>query len=70
MTNNRYLNDKKVTPIWYCDYYSTPKVRGILAGEIDGETVVDNNGRPIPYKQIGELEGKKHAPEQPRRRRK
>jgi len=64
MKNNRILNEKKVSPIWYYNFYSTPKIRGMLVGQIDGETIVDDTGKPIPYKKIGKLEGetKKEEP--------
>jgi hypothetical protein len=70
MTNDRYLNGKKVSAVWYYDYYTEPKIRGMLAGQIEGELVVGENGLPIPYKKIGELEGEKHAPEHRKVRRK
>ena len=64
MKNNRILNGEKVTRIRIYDYYSTPKVRGLTGGQINGETIVDDTGKPIPYKKIGKLEGetKKEEP--------
>ena len=56
MKRDRYLDGKKVTPIMHYDFYSTPKVTGMLAGFVDGELVVYKNQRPIPYKVIGKLE--------------
>ena len=70
MKNDRYLNGKKIVVVWYYDYYTKPKIRGMLAGQIDGELVVGENGRPIPYKKIGELGGPKDAPEYKKVRRK
>ena len=70
MTNDRYLNGKKVSAVWYYDYYSEPKIRGMLAGQLDGELIIDENGRPIPYKKIGELGGPKDATEYKKVRRK
>ena len=61
MKNDRYLDGKKVSPVIYCDYYSKPKVSKLLVGQVDGEIVQDENGRPIPYRNIGELEGTKDA---------
>ena len=57
MKNDRYLDGKKVSPVLYYDYYSKPKVRGMLVGQIDGKILLDENGRPIPYRNVGELEG-------------
>jgi len=56
MKRDRYLDEKKVSPIMHYDFYSTPKVNGMLAGHVDGELVVDKNQRAIPYKLIGTLE--------------
>lgn len=43
----RYLGDKKVQPVM--------TVGGKMIGYVDGEAVVDKNGKEIPFKQIGEL---------------
>ena len=43
----RYLGDKKVQPVMTRG--------GKMIGYVDGEAVVDANGREIPFKKIGEL---------------
>jgi len=43
----RYLGDKKVQPVM--------TKGGKMIGYVDGEAVVDENGREIPFKKIGEL---------------
>jgi len=43
----RYLGDKKVQPVM--------TKGGKMIGYVDGEAVVDAQGREIPLKQIGEL---------------
>lgn len=43
----RYLGDKKVQPVM--------TVGGKMIGYVDGEAVVDKDGKEIPFKQIGEL---------------
>ena len=53
---NRILNGEKVTCIRIYDHYSTPKIRGLIGGQINGETVLDKNGRPLPYNKIGKPE--------------
>jgi len=68
MKNNRILNGEKVTRIRIYDYHSTPKIRGLSGGQINGETVLDNNGKPLPYNKIGELEGQTHIEDQVRRK--
>ncbi|RZD40014.1 MAG: hypothetical protein CXT73_06975 [Methanobacteriota archaeon] len=68
MKNNRILNGEKVTRIRIYDYHSTPKIRGLSGGQINGETVLDKNGKPLPYNKIGELEGPTHIEDQVRRK--
>ena len=68
MKNNRILNGEKVTRIRIYDYHSTPKIRGLSGGQINGETVLDKNGRPLPYNKIGELEDTTHIEDQVRRK--
>ena len=68
MKNNRILNGEKVTRIRIYDYHSTPKIRGLSGGQINGETVLDKNGKPLPYKKIGELEDTTHIEDQVRRK--
>ena len=43
----RYLDDKRVQPVMTRG--------GKMIGYIDGEAVVDKDGREIPFKKIGEL---------------
>jgi len=43
----RYVGDKKVQPVM--------TKGGKMIGYIDGEAVVDKDGREIPFKKIGEL---------------
>lgn len=45
---------KLVTPVFYGG--SRAGHGNYMAGYIDGKTVEDRNGRPIPYKQIGFLD--------------
>ena len=68
MKNNRILNGEKVTRIRIYDYYSTPKVRGLTGGQINGETILDKNGRPLPYNKIGELEDTVYVEDKTRRK--
>ena len=68
MKNNRILNGEKVTRIRIYDYHSTPKIRGLSGGQVNGETVLDKNGKPLPYNKIGELEGTTHTEDQTRRK--
>ena len=68
MKNNRILNGEKVTRIRIYDYHSTPKIRGLSGGQINGETVLDKNGRPLPYYKIGELEDTIHVEDKTRRK--
>jgi hypothetical protein len=70
MKKDRYLDEKKVSPTMHYDFYSTPKINGMLAGHVDGELVVDKNQRAIPYKKIGKLEGKKQESNKSKIRRK
>jgi hypothetical protein len=43
----RYLGDKRVIPVMTGG--------GKMIGYVDGEAVVDVNGREVPFKKIGEL---------------
>jgi len=43
----RYVGDKKVQPVM--------TKGGKMIGYVDGEAVVDKDGKEIPFKQIGEL---------------
>lgn len=49
----RYLGDSEVRPTWY--HGSREGHGNYMAGSINGITVEDANGKPIPFKQIGEL---------------
>lgn len=49
----RMLDGKEVKPILYCGRWEN---RGsYISGHIDGITVCDESGRPIPFRQIGTL---------------
>jgi hypothetical protein len=46
----KMLDGKKVEPVLY---YGRNAGHGTyMAGQVDGQTVVDHSGRPVPYKQI------------------
>jgi hypothetical protein len=49
----RYVGDHAVKPTWY--HGSREGHGNYMTGSIDGITVEDANGKPIPFKQIGEL---------------
>ena len=68
MKNNRILNGEKVTRIRIYDYHSTPKIRGLSGGQINGETILDKNGKPLPYNKIGDLEDTIHVEDKTRRK--
>ncbi len=70
MKRDRYLDEKKVSPIMTYEFYSTPKIKGMLAGHVDEELVVNKNQRAIPYKKIGKLECKKRESNKSKIRRK
>jgi len=59
-SNNRkrfvtFGEEKKiVSPVWY--HGSREGFGNYMAGHIDGKTVEDQNGKPIPFRQIGQLE--------------
>ena len=44
------------------------KIRGLSGGQINGETVLDKNGRPLPYNKIGELEDTFNVEDKTRRK--
>ena len=54
MKNERLLDGEKVTLVRIYDYYSTPKVCGMMGGRVDGKTVLDENGKPMPFSKIGD----------------
>lgn len=49
----RYLGDKEVKPTLYCGKWEG--YGSYIAGTVDGELVCDNKGKPLSFKQIGEL---------------
>ena len=49
----RIIKGKEVKPVMYSyPKQNTTGRRNIIAGAIDGEIIMDANGRPIPYKQL------------------
>jgi len=50
----RLLEGKEVKPIWYCGKWEGHG--SYIAGHIDGITVNDKNGKPLPFRSIGILE--------------
>lgn len=54
LNRTRMHNGKEVKPIWYCGKWEGHGT--FMAGHIDGVTVCDSSGKPIPLKQIGTLE--------------
>jgi len=49
----RMLDGKEVKPIWYCGKWEG--LSSYMSGHIDGITVCDNSGKPIPFRSIGQL---------------
>lgn len=49
----RFIGNDRVTPVFYAGH--NLKHGSYIAGHVNGKTVEDANGRPIPFKQIGEL---------------
>jgi len=49
----RILDGKEVKPIWYCGKWEG--LGSYMSGHIDGITVCDNSGKPIPFRSIGQL---------------
>jgi len=50
----RMLDGKEVKPIWYCGKWEGHG--SYMAGHIDGITVCDKNGKPLPFRSAGILE--------------
>ncbi|NBW58385.1 hypothetical protein EBR43_11555 [bacterium] len=50
----RILDGKEVKPIWYCGKWEGHG--SYMAGHIDGITVMDAHGKPLPFRSIGNLE--------------
>lgn len=53
MIRKRYLGDKEVKPAWY--HGSREGHGNYMGGHVDDRLVEDANGKPLPFKQIGEL---------------
>jgi hypothetical protein len=49
----RMVGDKVVKPVLYCG--SNAGHGTYLTGQIDGITVEDTNGKPVPFRSIGTL---------------
>lgn len=49
----RFLGNDKVTPVFYAGHNLGHG--SYMAGQVNGKTVEDANGKPIPLRQIGEL---------------
>jgi len=49
----RMLGDKVVKPVLYCGGNSGHGT--YLAGHVDGVTVEDVNGKPVPFRSVGTL---------------
>lgn len=49
----RYLGDKEVKPVLYCGKWEG--YGSYMSGTVDGETVRDKKGKPLPLSLIGEL---------------
>lgn len=50
----RMLDGKEVKPVWYCGKWEG--YGSYMAGHIDGITVCDKNGKPLPFRSVGNLE--------------
>lgn len=50
----RYLGDKEVKPTLYCGKWEGHG--SYMSGTVDGELVRDTHGKPLSFKQIGELQ--------------
>jgi len=49
----RYVGDVEVKPVLYCGKWEG--YGSYMTGTVQGETVRDQNGKPVPFKHIGEL---------------
>jgi len=49
----RYVGEKEVKPTLYCGRWEG--YGSYISGTVDGELVRDSNGKPLSFKQIGEL---------------
>jgi hypothetical protein len=49
----RYVGENVVTPTWY--HGSREGHGNYMSGQVNGATVCDNAGKPVPFRQIGEL---------------
>jgi hypothetical protein len=49
----RFLGNDKVTPVFYSGHNLGHG--SYMTGQVNGKTVEDANGKPIPLRQIGEL---------------
>lgn len=49
----RMLDGKEVKPVWYCGKWEGRS--SYMSGHIDGVTVCDASGKPLPFRTIGAL---------------
>ena len=49
----RYVGEEVVSPCWY--HGSREGHGNYMTGHINGVTVCDATGKPVPFRQIGEL---------------
>jgi len=52
IVRHRYLDDKQVKPVKYVGEFGR-YISGSIGG--DFELICDSNGKPLPFKQIGNL---------------
>lgn len=53
INKKRVLDGKEVKPIWYCGKWEG--YGSYMSGHIDGHTVCDKSGKPLPFRSIGIL---------------
>jgi hypothetical protein len=51
--SKRYVGENLVTPAWY--HGSREGHGNYMTGQMNGITVCDDTGKPVPFRQIGEL---------------
>ena len=54
-TRRRYVGEELVTHVLY-DGHNAGQGGSYMSGSVNGELVVDENGKPLPLKQIGILQ--------------
>lgn len=53
INRKRIFNGQEVKPVWYCGKWEGHG--SYMAGHIDGITVCDKNGKPLPFRSVGVL---------------